>query len=177
MGRGARKTGTKALGIYLVEPKYFDGHKSKVTSGKRKRGKASDGRRGQMLKKAKSNRSTADIIELDTSDGKSDSEEEGETQNAEDTGQPNAMDLTRPGQSDLPDDPDTPQPAFASTSRGASTTSGSTVLAPRISGMSDEEYEFSVMDTYINARSHNICRRKVCDVLGNKHSHLANSLL
>ena len=122
IGRGARKTGTKALGIYLVEPKYFDGHKSKVTSGKRKRGKTSDGRRGRMLKKAKSNRSTVDIIKSDTSDGESDSEEEGETQNVKDMGQPNMIDLTRPGESDLPDDPDTPQPAFMSTCQGASTT-------------------------------------------------------
>ena len=113
MGRGAHKTGTKALGIYLVEPKYFDGHKSKVTSGKQKRGK--DGRRG-WLKKAKSNQSTADIIESDTSDGdESDSEEEGGNQDVEDVVQSNAMDLTRPGQPDLPDNPDAPQTAFTST--------------------------------------------------------------
>ncbi|KAF8239100.1 hypothetical protein L208DRAFT_1374831 [Tricholoma matsutake] len=146
MGRGARKTGMMALGVYLVESNYFDGNKSKVTAGKWKQGKTSDGRRGKMLKKAKSKQSTANVIESDTSDGDgSNSEEE------DDAGQPNMM----AEQLESCDNQ-------ASTCPGPppSTDSTTAVLAPQISGMSDGEYEFSAMDTYINARSHSICWQK-----------------
>ena len=53
MGRGARKLGTTATAIYLVEPKYFDDHKKKATSkiGKQKRGRVSKEQSSQ--KKAK----------------------------------------------------------------------------------------------------------------------------
>jgi hypothetical protein len=42
----------------------------------------------------------------------------------------------------------------------------STVTAPLIpspAGMAKDEYEFQVMDIYINAKGQKICRRKVCD--------------
>ena len=41
MGRGARKSGITATAVYLVEPKYFDDHNKKATTGpgKRKQGR------------------------------------------------------------------------------------------------------------------------------------------
>jgi hypothetical protein len=128
-----------------------------------------------MLKKAKSNRPTANVIESDTSGGdESGSEEEDGIRDVEDAGQPNVMDLdARHGQ--LAENQDIiSQGALVSTCQGpppstASTTASSPILAPRILGMSDEEYEFSVMDTYINAKSCNVCWRKVSDdYFGNK---------
>ena len=54
MGCGGHKTGTKASGIYLVEPKYFDNHKNKAMAPdsqmKRKCGKSTNMRRGQKQK-------------------------------------------------------------------------------------------------------------------------------
>jgi hypothetical protein len=47
--------------------------------------------------------------------------------------------------------------------------SSNTKCLPSAVGLTDEEYEFAVMDVYINARSRNICRRAVTDeYFGNK---------
>ena len=57
----------------------------------------------------------------------------------------------------------------ANVNRSSATTinSGNTIqdtpLIPPLAGMTKDEYEFRVMDIYINAKTREVCRRRVCN--------------
>jgi hypothetical protein len=156
MGRGGHKMGTTATRIYLVKPKYFDNHKNKVktdgNTGKRKRGKTSTGRDNQ--KKSRPNQPKVD----DSSDNESGSNSVVERQennfgNVVD----DSMETNHEGGS-LP---------FTGISQLSilNPTHGPVAcpVIPPLAGLNDAEYEFAVMDVYINAKSQSICRWRVCD--------------
>ena len=152
MGRGARKLGTTATAIYLVEPKYFDDHKKKATSkiGKRKRGRVS--KEQSSRKKAKTTQ-----LAVNQKDPATESESDGDNSDDE-------IDIDGVDRMDVDDG--SPATTNAGKEVPRDTTSTVTVTAPLIpspAGMAKDEYEFQVMDIYINAKGRKICRRKVCD--------------
>jgi hypothetical protein len=149
MGRGGRKMGTTATGIYLVEPKYFDNHKNKVTtSGKRKRGKASSGRGNQKRKKSKPNQFTAD-------DGSDSSDDESGSDGEDERQENHGVETDHKGGS-------LPNPSQLSSLNPTQGPMACSVIPP-LAGLNDAEYEFAIMDVYINAKSRSICRRRVCN--------------
>ncbi|KAM6504004.1 P-loop containing nucleoside triphosphate hydrolase protein [Amanita muscaria] len=160
MGRGARKPSIGAIAIYLVKPKYFDGHKKKATSGnltgRRKRGRTSQAK--NTRKKAKTNQLAVNQNNLVVTDSES---EDDARDDASDHGagvDQDQMDVDNgivggaDGSSTLATALNTDTPIATSA-----------LLIPSHVGLSEDEYEFQVMDAYINAKARAICRRKVCD--------------
>jgi hypothetical protein len=169
MGRGGRRMGTTATGIYLVEPKYFDEHKKKVTtSGKRKRGKASESC-NQKQKKSKPNQPKADNGSDDESGfDDEDEREENNSGNANDT-----METGDHEGGSLPTN--TSQVSILNPTHAVTHLVACPVIPP-LAGLNDAEYEFAVMDVYINAKSRSICRRRVSnEYFGNDKGMSFNS--
>jgi hypothetical protein len=171
MGQGGRKMGTTATGIYLVEPKYFDNHKNKVTtSGKRKRGKASSGQGNQKQKKSKPNQTTASDGK-DSSDDESGSDGEDKRQENRDVHSGNAADDVMETDHEGGSLPKTSQLSALNPTPGPV----ACPVIPPLAGLNDAEYEFAVMDVYINAKSQRICHRKVCnEYFGNDKGMILN---
>jgi hypothetical protein len=122
------------------------------------------GRGNQKQKKSKPNQPTAD----DGSDGSDDESGSDGEDESQDNLQGNADDV-------METDHDGSLP---NTSSALNPTHGPVAcpIIPPLVGLNDAEYEFAVMDVYINAKSRGICRRRVCnEYFGNNKGMTLNS--
>lgn len=139
LGRGGRDPDTEATGIYLVEPDYFDANK--LAKAKRKKKREEKKRPKEQphssvkRRRIHGSQDVSHVREVDEEGSDSDDYE-----------------------SDGDDDEHIIQPpvlVFASNSGDDSS------ALPHPKGLSIEEYEKIVMDTYINAGSRRLCRRRI----------------
>lgn len=129
LGRGGRGKGTKAIGLYLVEPVYCDGHKRKRIYGVSE--DAVDNDRHHPTKRRKN---TAVVEEGGViSEGRS----EGIVSNSEDSSPTEKSDLPME-QITIEKDP-------------------GTIVFPIHRNKPGPEFEEEVMDLYINAKPRSIC--------------------
>ncbi|PPQ96572.1 hypothetical protein CVT26_006301 [Gymnopilus dilepis] len=160
LGRAGRGDGTRAIGIYLVEPCYSDGHKNKVI-GKRKR----NGKKNNVPRKKRAiaasfpaapNQGDATIEQIggdDGRDGEREREEEGEPVSEDEEVEVEIGAGADEGGAPIAND----QSAPAASQVGSALP---TSLPPPTS-LTAEEYEAFAMDVFINARRRGVCRRKV----------------
>ena len=160
MGRGIHKSSINAIAIYLVEPKYFDDHKKKVTSkvGKQKQGRRSQGRSSQ--KKAKTSQLTVNQNNAVTdSEGDDDNDNNGN----DGDGGVNQMDVNN----ELIRGADSTRATAVNSNVRTEVQQNTPIIAAQLipppAGMTEDKYKFQVMDTYINAKARGICQQKVCD--------------
>ncbi|KAF5381621.1 hypothetical protein D9615_005404 [Tricholomella constricta] len=161
-GRGARQGDKEATGIYLVEPKYFDHCKKKVSGiQKRKRGRTAKERK--LRRKVRDNEQCLEqdsdefVSDSDASDGEGSGNALATPVGGVNQASDVAMEIGH--DSGLPQSihdaaPGAPQKVPHPLKTG---------LLPSPYSMSPEEYEATAMDTFINARLRGICRRTVTD--------------
>ncbi|PPQ97754.1 hypothetical protein CVT26_001802 [Gymnopilus dilepis] len=149
LGRGGRRQGTNARGIYLVEPQYFDGAKKKVTYGKKRKG-----RKNGPSSRLKRQKTTTIVLEgVEERGDLRNEEEDDESASEQDENMEEAETQTQasPESGDLPRTP--------------------TTLPNPVDVPDEEEYDFIIMDAFINARARGICRREVLDhYFGNRRA-------
>lgn len=131
LGRGGRGNGTKAIGLYLVEPVYCDGHKRKRVHGAGEDGIDDNGRRPTKRQKK-----TAAV------------RESGVVEEGRD-GDMISNNLNPTEITDLPMEPTKIERDVG------------TIPFPSHGSKPGPEFEEEVMDLYINAKSRSICRRAV----------------
>ncbi|PPR03854.1 hypothetical protein CVT26_000852 [Gymnopilus dilepis] len=137
VGRAGRGKGTRATGIYLVEPQYFDGHKNKVI-GKRKRSSKAKYVPQKMQR-------TEAPVRLVT-----EQEEEVVEEEEDEPGERDQDVGVEEEEGDVPLHP---------TARGEARQY--LVSLPATTGLAPDEYEAIAMDLFINARLRGRCRRGV----------------
>ncbi|PPQ76587.1 hypothetical protein CVT26_012791 [Gymnopilus dilepis] len=160
LGRAGRGDGTRAIGIYLVEPCYSDGHKNKVI-GKRKR----NGKKNNVPRKKRAiaaslpvaPRQGEETLEQiggdDGRDGRGECEEEREPASEDEEVEVEIEDGADEECAPIPNDQSTPAASQAGSALPTS--------LPSPTGLTAEEYEAFAMDVFINARRRGVCRRKV----------------
>lgn len=157
LGRGARDHDVEATAVYLVEAKYFDENKeiptnvgARIAGKKRRCDNNEEGPKSRKCRKvdtgvAKSSKRNGAAVSV------SDNRLEPQVQYKDDT---EMINLTN-----IDCEKDSPSPTVLSDHPGQSTLR----YLPPIDTINHQEYDAMAMDMYINARTRNICRRRIVD--------------
>lgn len=172
VGRGARGHDQNARGIYLVEPKYFDGHTKKVSSGrvsgtKRKRKAVAS----QVSKRRKSGLLALEHAESESensdadADGDDDELEVGDVEmgKEEEAGVTGDGGIAAEGGGAAQEDSAAVRGGLLVAVQDKGSLPQAENPLPKRGMIPNDEYEFAAMDAFINAKVRGFCRRIVLD--------------
>ncbi|KIJ10206.1 hypothetical protein PAXINDRAFT_16777 [Paxillus involutus ATCC 200175] len=168
LGRGARGTDVEATGAYFVDRSYRKKKGKGNTKAGSKRKAKSQG--GVATKKARGGGSASIAIEghgiSESGEGEGEAKSLSESSESESEGSGDDDGIHRTCQISTAGTEGTSGPDLAPTANPSQPQEGQSTpsrLLPPSSGLSEEEYECTVMDVFINAHNRSVCRRKIAD--------------